>query len=176
MHSLIFSSALLNGNVSECWAVLSAVINADNCFHFHTVCLRCGAGLDNLADPSGPIADAQALAAEVFGADQTWFLVNGTSVGLQVPSECMQAPHGGSMINVLPHHPPDVTHCLIASEQMRALHCHAHQPCMQAAVMATCNPEDTILVARNCHISVFAAMTLTGDPPPDKQDAMALVW
>jgi len=49
---------------------------------------ECLAGLDNLADPSGPIEEAQILAAEVFGAEKTWFLVNGTSVGLQVPSIC----------------------------------------------------------------------------------------
>ncbi|MEM1425770.1 MAG: aminotransferase class V-fold PLP-dependent enzyme [Cyanobacteria bacterium P01_H01_bin.130] len=40
-------------------------------------------GLDNLAVPSGAIAEAQALAAQTFGADQSWFLVNGSTVGLQ---------------------------------------------------------------------------------------------
>ncbi|MFN5513773.1 MAG: aminotransferase class I/II-fold pyridoxal phosphate-dependent enzyme [Cyanobacteriota bacterium] len=38
---------------------------------------------DNLFCPSGAIAEAQALAAQVWGADQTWFLVNGSTVGLQ---------------------------------------------------------------------------------------------
>lgn len=41
-------------------------------------------GLDNLASPTGPIAESQNLAAQAFGADQTWYLVNGTTVGLQV--------------------------------------------------------------------------------------------
>jgi len=39
-------------------------------------------GLDNLQAPSGMIASAQALAAEVFGAQQTWFLVNGSTAGV----------------------------------------------------------------------------------------------
>lgn len=40
------------------------------------------AGLDYLTSPTGPIRDAQRLAAEAFGADHTWFLVNGCSVGI----------------------------------------------------------------------------------------------
>lgn len=39
-------------------------------------------GLDNLQAPAGVIAQAQALAAEVFGAQQTWFLVNGSTTGV----------------------------------------------------------------------------------------------
>jgi arginine decarboxylase len=39
-------------------------------------------GLDNLQAPAGIIAQAQALAAEVFGAQQTWFLVNGSTAGV----------------------------------------------------------------------------------------------
>jgi arginine decarboxylase len=39
-------------------------------------------GLDNLQAPSGVVASAQALAAEVFGAQQTWFLVNGSTAGV----------------------------------------------------------------------------------------------
>jgi arginine decarboxylase len=38
--------------------------------------------LDNLYAPEGAIASAQALAAEAFGADFTWFLVNGSTVGI----------------------------------------------------------------------------------------------
>lgn len=40
------------------------------------------AGLDYLASPTGAISAAQALAAGVWGADATWFLVNGTTVGI----------------------------------------------------------------------------------------------
>lgn len=40
-------------------------------------------GLDSLHDPEGAIAEAQHLAALAWGAEQTWFLVGGASVGLQ---------------------------------------------------------------------------------------------
>ncbi len=39
-------------------------------------------GLDNLHAPTGAIASAQQLAADLFGATQTWFLVNGSTVGV----------------------------------------------------------------------------------------------
>jgi arginine decarboxylase len=38
--------------------------------------------LDNLYTPAGVIAQAQAQAAHTFGADRTWFLVNGSTVGI----------------------------------------------------------------------------------------------
>jgi lysine decarboxylase len=38
--------------------------------------------LDNLFAPRGVIQTAQSLAAEAWGADQTWFLVNGSTCGL----------------------------------------------------------------------------------------------
>ena len=41
-------------------------------------------GLDNLASPEGPIAESQNLAAQAFGSEHCWFLVNGTTLGLQV--------------------------------------------------------------------------------------------
>ena len=75
---------------------------------------QCGTGLDYLSSPSGPILEAQRLAAETFGADQTWFLVNGCTAGVH------------------------------------------------AAVMASAGPGDTLLVARNCHLSAFSAMVLSG--------------
>ncbi len=40
-------------------------------------------GLDDLHSPEGVIAEAQSLAACLYGADNTYFLVNGTSCGLQ---------------------------------------------------------------------------------------------
>ncbi len=40
-------------------------------------------GLDDLHNPGGVIAQAQALAAAAFGADHTFFLVNGTTAGIQ---------------------------------------------------------------------------------------------
>ncbi|MCK8059259.1 MULTISPECIES: aminotransferase class I/II-fold pyridoxal phosphate-dependent enzyme [unclassified Fusibacter] len=39
--------------------------------------------LDNLSNPIGVIKEAEALAAEAFGADRAYFLVNGTSAGIQ---------------------------------------------------------------------------------------------
>lgn len=38
--------------------------------------------LDNLFAPSGVIAEAQHLAAQAFGAEQTWFLANGSTGGI----------------------------------------------------------------------------------------------
>ncbi|AMA08884.1 aminotransferase class I/II-fold pyridoxal phosphate-dependent enzyme [Picosynechococcus sp. PCC 73109] len=38
--------------------------------------------LDNLFAPEGVILEAQTLAAETFGADQTWFLINGSTCGI----------------------------------------------------------------------------------------------
>jgi arginine decarboxylase len=39
--------------------------------------------LDNLFAPERVILEAQALAAEAFGAEQTWFLANGTTCGIE---------------------------------------------------------------------------------------------
>jgi len=49
-------------------------------------------GLDDLHSPYGPIQEAQNIAASLFGADQTFFLVNGTSVGIHaaIMSVCRQ--------------------------------------------------------------------------------------
>ncbi len=38
--------------------------------------------LDNLFAPQGAIDEAQKLAAETFGAEQTWFLINGSTCGI----------------------------------------------------------------------------------------------
>ncbi len=38
-------------------------------------------GLDDLHEPTGPIQDAQRLAAQAFGAQQTFFLIGGTTAG-----------------------------------------------------------------------------------------------
>ncbi|XP_071737088.1 uncharacterized protein [Rutidosis leptorrhynchoides] len=73
--------------------------------------------LDNLFAPEGPILDAQKEAAKLFGAKETWFLVGGTTCGIQ------------------------------------------------ASVMATCAPGDTLILPRNCHISAFNSMVLSGVIP-----------
>ena len=38
-------------------------------------------GLDDLHHPEGAIREAQELAAELYGSDRCWFLVNGTTCG-----------------------------------------------------------------------------------------------
>ncbi|KAK1422320.1 hypothetical protein QVD17_25353 [Tagetes erecta] len=73
--------------------------------------------LDNLFAPEGPILDAQKQAAELFGAKETWFLVGGTTCGIQ------------------------------------------------ASILATCSPGDTLILPRNSHISAFSSMVLSGVIP-----------
>ncbi|MBE9011303.1 aminotransferase class I/II-fold pyridoxal phosphate-dependent enzyme [Pseudanabaenaceae cyanobacterium LEGE 13415] len=73
--------------------------------------------LDNLFAPQGAIDEAQKLAAETFGADQTWFLANGSTCGII------------------------------------------------AAILATCNPGDKILLPRNVHQSAISGLILSGAIP-----------
>ncbi|XTZ20125.1 MAG: aminotransferase class I/II-fold pyridoxal phosphate-dependent enzyme, partial [cyanobacterium endosymbiont of Rhopalodia fuxianensis] len=73
--------------------------------------------LDNLFAPSGVIQKAQELAAEAFGAENTWFLVNGSTCGIV------------------------------------------------AAILATCNPGDKIILPRNIHQSAIAGLILSGAVP-----------
>lgn len=74
-------------------------------------------GLDDLHCPTGPIKKAQELAAELFHADHTFLLVNGTTCGLQ------------------------------------------------AAIMALCGPEDSLLVPRHAHRAIAGALVLSGAAP-----------
>ncbi|XP_077227622.1 uncharacterized protein LOC143860713 [Tasmannia lanceolata] len=73
--------------------------------------------LDDLFSPKGVILDAQKQAAELFGSSETWFLVGGTTCGIQ------------------------------------------------AAIMATCSPGETLILPRNSHISAMSAMVLSGAVP-----------
>ncbi|XP_073015610.1 uncharacterized protein [Primulina eburnea] len=73
--------------------------------------------LDNLYVPEGPLLEAQEKAAELFGASETWFLVGGTTCGVQ------------------------------------------------AAIMATCMPGDTLILPRNAHFSAVSGMVLSGAVP-----------
>lgn len=73
--------------------------------------------LDNLFAPQGAIGEAQMLAAEAFKAEQTWFLVNGSTCGII------------------------------------------------AAILATCNPGDQILLPRNVHQSAISGLILSGAIP-----------
>lgn len=73
--------------------------------------------LGNLFSREGAIWDAQKQAAELFGALETWFLVGGTTCGIQ------------------------------------------------ASIMATCSPGDTLILPRNAHKSTFSSMVLCGAIP-----------
>jgi arginine decarboxylase len=88
--------------------------------------------LDNLFAPTGPIQTAQTLAAQAFGAEETYFLANGSTSGIE------------------------------------------------AALLATSGPGDTILVPRNAHRSVFSGLVLSGAQPayvsPVQSPAWDLAW
>lgn len=70
------------------------------------------AGLDDLHRPQGVIAQAQQLAAQVYGAGESFFLINGSTVGLQalllalgqgkkiiLPRNCHRAVLGGLILS-----------------------------------------------------------------------------
>uniref|UniRef100_A0A2P2NHW8 Arginine decarboxylase-like n=1 Tax=Rhizophora mucronata TaxID=61149 RepID=A0A2P2NHW8_RHIMU len=51
--------------------------------------------LDNLFSPEGPILEAQIQAAQLFGSSETWFLVGGTTCGIQaaIMATCLPGEH-----------------------------------------------------------------------------------
>jgi len=51
----------------------------------------CG-GLDSLLEPTGPLRDAQQLAAEAYGARHTFFVTNGTSTANKIVTQSLVAP------------------------------------------------------------------------------------
>lgn len=73
--------------------------------------------VDNLHDPKDIIANSQKAMAELLGADDSFYLVNGGSSGTI------------------------------------------------AAILGCCNPGDRVLVASNCHKSVYNALVLSGVKP-----------
>jgi arginine decarboxylase len=48
--------------------------------------------LDSLLEPTGPLRDAQQLAAETFGSRQTYFVTNGTSTANKIVAQAIVAP------------------------------------------------------------------------------------
>lgn len=58
-------------------------------------------GLDNLAQPEGILRSAQARVAEIFGAEHTWFLVNGATAGVLAS---LLAVHRENGCIILPRH------------------------------------------------------------------------
>lgn len=73
--------------------------------------------LDNLFAPEGVLQTSQELAADAFGADRSWFLVNGSTAGLM------------------------------------------------AAILATCQTGEKIILPRNVHRSVISGLILSGAMP-----------
>ena len=51
----------------------------------------CG-GLDSLLEPTGPLREAQELAAKTFGSRQTFFVTNGTSTANKIVEQALVAP------------------------------------------------------------------------------------
>ena len=51
----------------------------------------CG-GLDSLLEPTGPLREAQQLAAEAYGSRQTFFVTNGTSTANKIVTQSLVAP------------------------------------------------------------------------------------
>jgi arginine decarboxylase len=51
-----------------------------------------GGGLDSLLDPTGPLREAQQLAAHTFGSRQTYFATNGTSTANKIVAQALLAP------------------------------------------------------------------------------------
>ena len=49
-------------------------------------------GLDSLLEPTGPLREAQQLAAEAFGSRQTYFVTNGTSTANKIVAQALLAP------------------------------------------------------------------------------------
>ncbi|KAK3145487.1 hypothetical protein QOZ80_3BG0253430 [Eleusine coracana subsp. coracana] len=99
------SSAVFQGGTAPLVQALKSTASQDvSCFHFpghnrgkaapSSLSELIGSGaflhdlpelpeLDDLFSPKGVISDAQRLAAELFGSSKTWFLVNGTTCGIE---------------------------------------------------------------------------------------------
>jgi arginine decarboxylase len=100
----------------------------------------------NLFEPEGFIATAQVLAAQTFGADQTWFLVNGSTVGVMAsilatcgPGDKIILPRnvhrsaisglilsGAHPVFIAPEYDPrwDLVHCITPAAVAEALALH----------------------------------------------------
>jgi arginine decarboxylase len=51
----------------------------------------CG-GLDSLLEPTGPLREAQQLAAQTYGSRHTYFVTNGTSTADKIVTQALVAP------------------------------------------------------------------------------------
>ena len=74
-------------------------------------------GFDNLHQPNGILLESQKKCADIFGAEESFYLVNGSTSGIL------------------------------------------------SAVLSACSEGEEIVVARNCHKSVYSALVLSGAKP-----------
>eukprot|EP00198_Chlamydomonas_reinhardtii_P010422 XP_001699759.1 lysine decarboxylase [Chlamydomonas reinhardtii] len=120
------------------------------------------AGLDYLSSPSGVIAEAQQLAAQAFGADRTWFLVNGCSAGIHAAVMAVAGPGAGRARRRRQQvqHPQDMDNTSGSADGQTT----TSDAGGQGAEPASEKP-GVLLVARNCHLSVFSALVLSGLEP-----------
>ncbi len=84
-------------------------------------------GLDYLHDAQGPLAQAQQRAAALFGADTSWFLVNGATVGNLAAIWSVARP-GGHLVVMRRSHQSVHAAATIASLEPRYLTPLRHEP------------------------------------------------
>lgn len=138
-------------------------VHAKYCLHIlrHTV-----VGLDFLSSPSGVILEAQQLAAEAFGADHTWFLVNGCSAGIHaaviaVTAEALAAAAGSA---------DEVAVGTINKSSSPSSNSSREGGCCEnmgshlgdGGGGGTSCSRATLVLARNCHLSAFSALVIAG--------------
>lgn len=91
--------------------------------------------LDDLFAPESVILDAQRLAAEAFGAEQTWFLVNGSTCGVEAALLATCGP--GDKVIVPRNAHQSVLSGLILSGAMPVWIAPAYEPVWQLALGVT---------------------------------------
>ncbi|GLC76405.1 hypothetical protein PLESTF_001777200 [Pleodorina starrii] len=134
------------------------------------------AGLDYLSSPSGVIQEAQQLAAEVFGADHTWFLVNGCSVGIHAAvmavtaaaaetAEAAAAAEAAVGAVGLRSEATGPSSSSSRSKDSDSARSGGARSSGGARTGVSGGGGVTLVVARNCHSSAFSAMVLAGCEP-----------
>ena len=97
----------------------------------------CG-GLDSLLEPTGPLRDAQQLAAKTFGSQQTFFVTNGTSTANKIVVQALV--HPGDIV-LVDRSPRKATRVRRGASWARA-RCGPGAPCRGGSrVLAGCAPE-----------------------------------
>ena len=130
-------------------------------------------GFDNLHHAEGILKKAQEKAASVYGAEETWFLVNGSTAGiLSAVGACAHSAH-----SACPADPAKLDGRPKSVHPGNAV--HAPRPALFGEDF--CRGE--FLIARNCHKSVFHALYLNEltpvfvyPQPPDFPEAAGSSW